>query len=111
MPPNRPTSRNNTDSRVLLTDQADAELVYTDQVNTVALFPAMFVEALAWKLASDLALCVPVKPAVAVEMAKRYEAELHKAAASQYRQSREDLPPESEFIAVRGGSDQTTPFI
>lgn len=106
-----PASLGKVDSRVLLTNQAGAELVYTAQVETVALFPPLFVEAVAWKLASDLALCVLLKPAIAEAMMKKYELELSKAAASQYRQSREDQPPESEFTAVRGGSGEDMPFI
>ena len=90
------------DGLVLLTDQADAELIYTARVIPPALFPQLFVDALAWRLAARFALGIQKKPAVAAQMEQRYEMALSVAIASQNRQSREDRPPDSEFVSVRG---------
>lgn len=42
-------------TRVLLTDEPAAELVYTVRVEDPTLFPPLFADALAWRLAADLA--------------------------------------------------------
>ena len=43
-------------SRVILTNQEDAILIYTFQVTNTLVFDAAFVQMLSWKLASDLAM-------------------------------------------------------
>ncbi len=87
--------------KVVLTDQDAAELVYTARVTTPALWSGAFVEALSWKLAAKFALGIQKKPAVALQMEQAFERALAIAAASQYRQSTEDRPPDSEFITAR----------
>lgn len=86
---------------LFLTDQEDCELVYTFQQTVVARFSALFVEALAWALATKLALVVPVKP----ELAKLAEAKalqaLRSAAAANARGERVDPPPPSEYTSAR----------
>lgn len=51
--------------RLILTDEPDAELIYSAQVDQVGLYPAPFVLAVAWQLAVFLAASLPVKPALA----------------------------------------------
>jgi hypothetical protein len=87
--------------RVLLADREDAEVVYVAQVLDVPRYPPLFVDALAWKLAAELALCLPVKPQVAAMMVQGYRASLENAVASEYRQAQEDEPPRSIFIRGR----------
>lgn len=87
--------------RILLTDQEDAELVYTARVENPVLFSSGFVQALTWKLASDLALGLPVKPQVGLAMANGYERALAVAAASDANRQQRDRPPEAEHIRVR----------
>lgn len=53
------------DALLILTDMEDAELVYSSKVTQVGLYPAPFVAAVAWRLATFLALSLPVKPALA----------------------------------------------
>ncbi len=86
---------------LLLTDWAEAELIYTFQETVVAHWPALFVEALAWALAMKLCLTLPVKP----EWSKgaKVEAELafRKAGAAQFRATQEDPTPPSEYTSAR----------
>lgn len=87
--------------RVLLTDQPSAVLVYTARVEAVTRFPPLFIDTLAWRLATELALALPVKPNIAAVMEAKYKAALAGAAAQELRQSQEDAPPEAESIRVR----------
>lgn len=89
------------DARVLLTDQAEAELQYTSRVETVALWSPLFVDALKWNLAAQFALGIQKKPAVAQAMTAQFERAIGQAFAAQLNQGREDRPPDSEFISVR----------
>jgi len=89
------------DTPVLLADQEDAELVYTARITVVPRFPPLFVEALAWKLAADLALSLPVKPGVAKVMEEKFQRALAQAVAADGNQVQEDAQPESEFVRGR----------
>jgi hypothetical protein len=90
-----------TKKQVLLTDLSPAELVYTARIENVALFSPLFVQALAWKLAADLCLALPVKPGVGVAMQQQYRIALSEAAASMLNQQQGDPPPDSEFVRER----------
>jgi hypothetical protein len=89
------------DGKILLTDQVDAELVYTARVESSTLFPPLFCDALAWKLASEFAMALPVKEGLSDRALRMYELTLTRAAASSFEQS-EEVEPESEFIQARG---------
>jgi hypothetical protein len=88
--------------RILLTDQAQAELVYTARITTVIAFPPLFIEALAYRLAADLALGLPVKPGVADQMERAFQMALARAGAAEFRGQQNDPQSDSEFITVRG---------
>lgn len=90
-----------TSGQLLLTDQEDAELSYVARVEDVPLFPPLFVDALAWKLASDLALALPVKPQVGMAMTRGFELALSRAVAAEFRKGLEDLPPQASYIRAR----------
>lgn len=90
------------DGKVLLTDDAEAQLTYTRRLTTVPLYPPLFTDALAWMLASELALSLPVKPDLSRNAFQRAELALARAAAAALREGQEDAPPESELISVRG---------
>lgn len=87
--------------RVLLTDQEDAQLIFTARVDVVALFPPLFVQALAWKLAAELALGLSVKPQVGMVMEQKYEAAVAVAAAVAFRDQQDDVPLAAESIRAR----------
>lgn len=88
--------------QVLVTDQEDAQLVYTVALATVTSFPTAFVKALSWRLAAELALSLAKKPALAEAFDRKAEFELAKAYAELRNQQQGDPQPDSSFIAVRG---------
>lgn len=86
---------------VLVTDQDAAELIYTFKATNVATYSPMFVTALAWRLAIDLALGLPVKPQLGIAAEAKYQQALRTAAASQLNQQQDEEPTESAFIRER----------
>jgi len=90
------------DGQVLLTDEPSPELRYIARVSNAARYPPLVVEALAWRLACDLVLSLPVRPELGPMCFARYQQALGAARATDLRAGQEDEPPESEFITVRG---------
>ncbi len=87
--------------RVLLTDAEEPVLVYTGRVLKVPRFTPTFIDALAYKLASDLALSVAKKPALAEQMLRAFELTLARAAAASSKQRKPRKRPLSVFERVR----------
>lgn len=94
--------RDAVDGFLLLTDVESAELIYTARITTVGLFPALFVDAVAWRLAGQLALGLSVTPQVGLAIRDRYPQALSLAMAADSRQGQDDVVPDSEFIRIRG---------
>lgn len=92
--------------RVLLTDEEDAELVYTARVTDVASFPVAFVDALAWLIARDLAMPLGTNPQMMVACGQQFVAAIGNAGSIEFRQSQEDPPQqvEGEYIRARGST-------
>ena len=88
-------------SRAVLTNQEQAELVYTMRVTNTGLFSSPFVSALAWRIAAELAMGLTSKPDNYAAAMNSYRVELMRAQALSYEQSQESEPPESEFERVR----------
>lgn len=88
--------------RVILTDIAAAELVYTKAVTDPTIFDPMFVSALAWKLAAEVAMPLSVEPAIAQSAGQAYLYEIGQAAAHAFNESQADAPILPEFIRARG---------
>lgn len=86
---------------ILLTDEEDAELVYVRDVENVARWPALFVDVITWKLASELALAIPNKGDLAAGMNAAYERALARAAASDARRGQRDIPLDGESVRAR----------
>lgn len=87
---------------LLVTDQPQAELEYTAEVTTVALWPPHFVTAVAAVLATHLASALSVKPQVSELMMRRAQLALTRAAAVDANEAQRDEEPDSEFIRERG---------
>ena len=85
----------------LVTDQPDAELVYTARVENVALWSPGFVTAMAWHLAVQLALVLPIKPELATRALAMAKVELGEAKVMQLRGHQPDLPAPSEYTTAR----------
>lgn len=87
---------------LLVTDMQSAELVYTAELKTVALWPPHFAAAVAAQLAVGLASALPVKPDVAMALQRQAHLALQRAAAVDGNEGRADVESESEFIRERG---------
>lgn len=87
--------------RILLTDEKDPELVYIAQNSDPTTFPPSFVDALAWKVAMDLALSVPGKESLLQRCREGYAASLQSALITLLVEGQEEPEPESSFITVR----------
>lgn len=87
--------------RILLTDEEDAQLVYTSKVTEVGRWDAMFREAMAMRLASDLAYGLAKKPVLGAELFKAYLLALSAASASSGNQNQPEPSPVSEFESGR----------
>lgn len=89
---------------LIYTDMEDAVLEYTVRVTDPTQFAPDFASALSYKLASKIG---PRFGPEAVKLANRalqlYGAEIADAQAAAANESQPDLPPDSEFISIRGG--------
>ncbi len=88
--------------RVIYTNQAQAELQYTVRVEDPTLFDPMFVSALAYLLASEIAMPLAVQPKVAEQARGAYTLVSSAAAAANLSEITEAPIADSEFIAIRG---------
>ncbi len=86
--------------RVIYTDLAQAELVYTGRVENVALWDPLAQEALVNLLASKIAMPLAVKPDLAQGAMNAYRVAMTMAAAQSLNEGH-DLEPESEFLTAR----------
>ena len=84
-----------------LTNQEQAELVYTAKVNNTGLYDTLFVDALAFRLAADLAL--PIKGKLDLQRAyiQQYFAFISNAKAKSANESNEAPDDSSSFTDAR----------
>ena len=87
--------------RVIHTDQPEAGVRFTFRVQDPTFFDPLFVDALAWRLAMELALPLSSKAELQTFAAQQYQIALTNAEASAFNESQDDPEPESEFISVR----------
>ncbi len=87
--------------RILLVDEEAPELVYTSKITSVALWPALFADAVQWRLAMELALAWPDKASLAALMGQQAERAMARAIASEMRQSQDDVALDAEAIRAR----------
>lgn len=89
---------------ILLTDWGSPELCYTSNDATV-LAPAnwspKFADAFAWGMAVRLTLSLPIKPNLAANAVKMFEAVKQQARATAFNSEREDTQPDAEGITSR----------
>lgn len=88
-------------SFILACDVTTPELVYTRAVESVAIMPALFISAVAWELATRLALVLPVKPALAQGLAPKAFMALQAAVAADLRLTTKDTQPDAEHVRGR----------
>lgn len=87
--------------RYLYTNQVDAVLVYTRQIEDPARWPASFSEYLSWKLAEQIAMALTGKEALKDKAEVKAIRALHEAAAKGLGEEEEGPEPDPEFIAAR----------
>ncbi|MDP2270921.1 MAG: hypothetical protein Q8K32_09335 [Archangium sp.] len=87
---------------LILTDHPEAELVYTVELRTVALWTSKFTMAVAKQLAVYLATCLPVKAELARLLQPEARLALQTAAASDANEAEPDPETDSEWIRERG---------
>jgi hypothetical protein len=88
-------------TRVLLTDLEDAELVYTMRHTISNAWSPGFCDALAWRLAAELALGLKKDAGLARGALVQYDMAISAAAAMVANQAQPDLLPETPSIAAR----------
>lgn len=88
-------------ARVIVTNAQDAVLIYTKRVTNTGLFTAQFCDALAWRLAVDLALSISKNPQMSGAAQQAYVMALSVASAASANGSFEEQA-DSEFITIRG---------
>jgi hypothetical protein len=84
----------------LAEDDIDA-LVYTHQITDVSAFPPAFVDAVAWRLAVELALSIKKDANGAERAMQAYQMKIRDSFAQQLRGNREDPPLEGSGIRAR----------
>lgn len=99
--------------QVILSSEAAPVLAYVVRVEDVGRFPPLFVEALAYKLASMIAMPISNTRAIAETNAQLYTQAVQEAWASALNESNFATTRESEYITVRGGgsSEYCYPWI
>lgn len=93
----------NTSARILLTDAATPTLIYTYRVENGLLFSAAFSEALAWKMAVDLALALRKDGSIYAQAKSEAELALQRAMVQSVNEQVYDRDPPSATLLARGG--------
>src|SRR5688572_268482 len=88
---------------VIYTNQPNAELIYSHRVTDPTLFDPIFVSALGFLLASEIALPLTVKETIAEKMLNFYIRVSSRAAAVNMNEAEEGVDPEPEAIEYRNG--------
>lgn len=88
-------------TRIILTDQEDAELKFVTRVNDPNAFDPLFVKALAFRLAADVAIPLTGNAQVATTMEQQYRLAINVAAMGTANEGYVDRQQASTFITAR----------
>lgn len=86
---------------LIYTDQEDAVLVYNTRVEDSGKFPALFVDALGWRLASELSGAIAVDHKGKIDHRALYQDAIQRAIAKVRNEIRPDPPSDPDFVASR----------
>ena len=89
------------DQKLILTDLAEAEIVYTARITNTTLFDETFVHAFSLALGVKIAMPMAVDPGLAKNVAQQAREALGEAIAGDLNEEQADIEPESELITVR----------
>jgi hypothetical protein len=96
-----PATNSDLDKGLILTNQDDALLIYTARVTDVNRFSAMYIDALAYKLAADLAVPLRGKEALSRTMIMLFDAAVVRAQASDAQKGYETPNTSNSFVESR----------
>jgi len=88
-------------ARVILTDQEDAVLVYTYKVTNTLVFDPLFVNALAWKIASDIVMPLTRDQERLKAAYQMYQGAISEAQTFNANESHDDVNREASWITGR----------
>ena len=88
-------------SKVILTDQADAELVYTAKVTDVNMYSSGFRLALSRRLAAELAVPIKGKESLQATCLQEYEYYLARAGAANANEDEDKSDDANPFVEAR----------
>lgn len=89
------------DQRLILTNQEDAELIYTAKVTDANLFDPSFIDAISWRLAADLAMPLKGKVALHQQMMQMYENKLGRSRQANANEGFEPPGGASAYVIAR----------
>lgn len=92
------------DGRVLCTDyefESDDALEYTFRNENVIAWTALFISAMAWRLAAELALAIPKNPNLSLACSESYFGTLAQAYSQDLNSQTPDQPLEAESLRAR----------
>lgn len=97
-------------SRVIATDLADAWAHYTVNVTNPHFGDPLFQDALAWRIAVEVAVGLKADPRMSQNAVLQYQSALSKAVAANGNEAGADREPVTEDVAAYGASWQTIPW-
>jgi hypothetical protein len=83
--------------KLIYTQIADAVIYYERRVTNPTLWPVSFANALAWRLAAEIALPLSRDPKIAQNAERKYELEISRAYAAQLNESPTEVLEDSEI--------------
>ncbi len=90
------------DGAIIATDLSEAYAFYIKKITNTELFPPLFVDALAWRLAAEIGTPMTASPALVRDAQAAYYSMRNRAAAAAFNEAVPDKEPESPSIQVRG---------
>lgn len=101
--PNPPPFRvgSDEDGALIYTNEADAQIEYTALLTDEGRFPAKFIEALSWKLASDVAPALSRIASARKDCLQMAMAMMNSADTTASNEQQQEPEPDSEFISGR----------
>lgn len=94
-------ARNSSDKKVILTDQSDAEFIYTARITNTAEFDPEFVIAFSYALAAKLAIPLTGDREIANDMAVLAERTITAAQTTDSNEGVADEAPDADWITAR----------
>lgn len=88
--------------RVILTNEEDAELIYTAKVTDPNMFSPGFIDALSWRLASDLAMPLRADKALQQQHFNQFRLIIGQSQSSNANASHNKPDSSSSFVRARG---------